>query len=151
MSKRLTTLMTQETAKKIAIPALRGVVAFYVISLLICVGAAHAPKSSPIVALGAFWFGGIIGMLVGFFVQEATSWDEKAMAASAAAILGTISSGGGFALLRFADGASTEIWFYPMGLVGGFIIGTIWEWADPPCSSATTATTKIDSPKPDGT
>ena len=25
-----------------------------------------------------------------------------------------------------------EYWFYPIGLVGGFIIGTLWGHADPP-------------------
>jgi thiol:disulfide interchange protein len=83
-----------------------------------------------IVVLGAFWLGALLGTLLGFYVQEAEEWDQRALAASIWVIAGSSV----LLLLQFLvpSSGAREIWFYPIGLVGGFIIGTIWEYADPP-------------------
>jgi membrane associated rhomboid family serine protease len=130
----MTTLMTQKTAKSIATIGLPTVVAFWVGSLLVCVFVAWGRDW--LVSIGAFWLGFVIGLLIGFFAQEAQLFDEKALTRGIGTIAGGgIFAGGIFVLLRFAaPDAMHEIWFYPMGLVGGFIVGTIWVWADPPDS-----------------
>ena len=106
----------------------------YVISLSLCIFLAFQSSADWTVLLGTFWLGALIGMLLGFYVQEAESWQLGALTGSISAVAG---SGviGLFQYLSHNTGATHEIWFYPIGLVGGFIIGTLWEHADPPkCS-----------------
>ena len=107
----------------------------YVISLLVIlfVGVFPAFQSATnwTVLLGAFWLGALIGTLLGFYVQEAEIWALGALTGSVSAV----TSSGVIAFLQYINhdtGAIREVWFYPIGLVGGFIVGTLWEHADPP-------------------
>lgn len=77
--------------------------------------------------VGAVLLGFVIGMLVGFFVQEAKEWTRQALTASVA----VIASAGVLALLRYAAPDPHDVWFYPAGLVIGFGFGTIWDALDP--------------------
>ncbi|MGY4310455.1 peptidoglycan/LPS O-acetylase OafA/YrhL [Bradyrhizobium sp. USDA 4369] len=77
--------------------------------------------------VGAVLLGFVIGMLVGFFVQEAKEWTRQAMTASVA----VIASAGVLALLRYAAPDPHDVWFYPAGLVIGFGFGTIWDAVNP--------------------
>jgi tetrahydromethanopterin S-methyltransferase subunit C len=79
-------------------------------------------------AVGTVLLGFIIGMLVGFFVQEADEWTQTAMVASVAVLTGA----GTLALLRYGTHDTQGVWFYPIGLVIGFGFGTIWDAIDPP-------------------
>jgi tetrahydromethanopterin S-methyltransferase subunit C len=79
-------------------------------------------------ALGATLLGFIIGMLVGFFAQEAKEWTRSAMTGSVAVLTGA----GALALLRYGAPDPNGVWFYPVGLVIGFGFGTIWDVIDPP-------------------
>jgi uncharacterized membrane protein YadS len=78
-------------------------------------------------AVGATLLGFIIGMLVGFFAQEAKEWTRSAMTASVAVLTGA----GVVALLRYGAPDPHGVWFYPVGLVIGFGFGTIWDAVDP--------------------
>lgn len=72
-----------------------------------------------------------MGVMVGFFVQETEDWDGKALVSAVTVLTG----GGVLAILRWTaslGGTTREVWFYPMGPVVGFVIGTIWEYVDPP-------------------
>lgn len=99
----------------------------YTISVVICVAVAIKSANDLIVISGAFWLGITVGVLLGFYSQEAERWDQKALSASVGIIIGS----GIVLLLRYLAPTVHEIWFYPMGLVGGFIIGTVWEFIDP--------------------
>ncbi|MCK1494445.1 hypothetical protein IVB14_29565 [Bradyrhizobium sp. 180] len=77
--------------------------------------------------VGAVLLGFMIGMLVGFFVQEAKEWTQSAMAASVA----VLASAGVLALLRYGAPDPHDVWFYPAGLVIGFGFGTFWDAIDP--------------------
>lgn len=78
--------------------------------------------------VGATLLGFIIGMLVGFFAQEAKEWTRSAMTASIAVLTGA----GALTLLRYGAPDPHGVWFYPVGLVIGFGVGTIWDAIDPP-------------------
>ena len=78
--------------------------------------------------IGATLLGFIIGMLVGFFTQEAKEWTRSAMMASVAVLTGA----GALALLRYGAPDPYGVWFYPVGLVIGFGFGTVWDVIDPP-------------------
>ena len=79
-----------------------------------------------LVLFGSFWLGALIGLLLGFNVHESEQGDQSVLGACAWAIAASIV----FVLLRYL-GDPHELWFYPMGLVGGFIIGTLWKYAAP--------------------
>jgi hypothetical protein len=78
--------------------------------------------------VGAASLGTLIGMLTGFFVQEAKEWDKHALSSTVLVLIGG-------AVLGFMHWASPsgahEVWFYPIGLLAGFGLGTIWEVIDP--------------------
>jgi len=102
-----------------------SVVGLYLASLFICFFVVRT-SANWIIVFGSLWLGILIGLMVGFFAQEADEWDRKALSASVGAVAGS----GILLLLRYLV-STPEIWFYPMGLTGGFIIGTIWERAEP--------------------
>jgi hypothetical protein len=84
-----------------------------------------------VVAAGSSCLGILVGTLVGFYVQEAEEWDRKALYGSVSVLVG----GGAIALLHFLAGTAgptREYWFYPIGLLAGFVVGTVWEYCDPP-------------------
>jgi hypothetical protein len=78
-------------------------------------------------AVGATLLDFMIGMLVGFFVQEAKEWTRSAMTASVAVLAGA----GLLTLLRYRAPDPQGVWFYPVGIVIGFGFGTIWDAIDP--------------------
>jgi hypothetical protein len=77
-------------------------------------------------AVGGSFLGLIIGMLVGFYAQEAEVWSRQAMTASVAVLTGA----GALALLRYNSADPFGVWYYPIGLVAGFGFGTIWAAID---------------------
>jgi hypothetical protein len=77
---------------------------------------------------GAASLGVLIGMLTGFFVQEAEEWDKHALSGAALVLTG----GGVLGFMHWASPTGAhEVWFYPIGLLAGFGLGTIWEVVDP--------------------
>lgn len=77
---------------------------------------------------GAASLGVLIGMLIGFFVQEAEKWDKRALSSAALALTG----GGVLGFMHWAAPPdATAVWFYPIGLLAGFGLGTIWDAVDP--------------------
>ena len=90
-----------------------------------------APESWVVIS-GVSSLGLLTGVLVAFFVQEAEEWNRRALGYSVAAL----ASSGVLALLRLAEiyvapkDDTQVIWFYPIGLVVGFVIGTVWDWKD---------------------
>jgi hypothetical protein len=113
-----------------------GVVFLYIVavayfgSLLAAFLVAYRANIDWLIVLGAFWLGAFLGTLLGFYVQEAEEWGPHALAVSIWVVAGSSS----LVLLQFlSPGAGVrEVWFYPIGIVGGFIVGTIWEYVDPP-------------------
>ena len=80
-----------------------------------------------VVISGALSLGLLPGVLVAFFVQEAETWNHSALGFSVAAL----ATSGVVAILRYTvSDAGEMIWFYPIGLVIGFIIGTAWDWKE---------------------
>jgi hypothetical protein len=117
--------MFDTDAKKYCKPILYGVGAAYALSLLVAFLVALLSGADWIVALGAFWLGTLLGTLLGYYLQEAEEWDSRALGASI-----WIAAGSSIlVLLQFLapKAGAREVWFYPIGLVGGFIVGTIWE------------------------
>jgi ABC-type enterochelin transport system permease subunit len=102
-------------------------VTIYLASLGICIwGSVSSRASAALPPIGAFWLGTLIGMLLSFYVLEAETFTGKALGSAVSAITGA----GVLALLRWVD-CNPEIWLYPMGLMSGFLIGTIWEFTEP--------------------
>ncbi|MEY9182280.1 peptidoglycan/LPS O-acetylase OafA/YrhL [Bradyrhizobium sp. USDA 326] len=79
-------------------------------------------------AVGGTFLGLLIGMLVGFYAQEADDWTRQAMTASVAVLTGA----GALALLRYDAADPHAVFYYPIGLVVGFGFGTIWAAIDVP-------------------
>lgn len=66
-------------------------------------------------AIGATALGIVVGWLVRYFIRRFTTWTPS--------ILGsviTITLGG--AAIKFLDNDKTVLWFYPIGLLIGFVI-----------------------------
>ncbi len=113
-------------AKTYAKYILWAVVALYVINLVVLLTVAIRSFADLLVLFGSLWLGVLIGLLLGFNVQESEQGEHRVLGASAWAIAASVV----FVLLRYL-GDPHELWFYPMGLVGGFIIGTLWKSAAP--------------------
>jgi hypothetical protein len=83
-----------------------------------------------IIAAGTISLGVLIGILVGYFVNEAKKMD-KALLTSAIGIL----AGGGvvaiFSLLGGLKEPPHEVWLYPCGLLAGYFIATVYEHVFP--------------------
>jgi len=111
-----------------------GTVVLYFLSIGWSLWVPRVNSMSPAAIVGAFWLGALIGTSLGFYVQEEPKWDREALKAFLQLIAGA-SIIGLFHFLSRNDSYSAygqEYWFYPIGLVGGFIIGTLWSHADPP-------------------
>ena len=119
--------------RKIGIAFLCVVAAAYFGSLAGAFVVAYRGKADWLVVLGALWLGVFLGTLVGFYVQEAEEWGPRALTVSIWVVAGSST----MILLQFLNPTAglREVWFYPLGFVGGFIVGTIWEYVDPPCPS----------------
>lgn len=72
-----------------------------------------------LVILGSLSIGLLIGSFVGYYLNEAKEMSDIALKTSVSVLAG----GGVLALFGFLspDGASREVWFYPLGLLAGFI------------------------------
>jgi uncharacterized membrane-anchored protein YhcB (DUF1043 family) len=88
-----------------------------------------------IVASGATCLGIFVGILVAYFVEEAEVMSPKVLSTSVSILAG----GGVVAIFRLVSGPtglSDEIWLYPVGLLVGFVVGTLveslWPWETPP-------------------
>ncbi|MDA9410588.1 hypothetical protein [Bradyrhizobium sp. CCBAU 45384] len=92
----------------------------------LCGFAASLLSKDLLPAIGGTFLGAVIGMLVGFYAQEAEVWSRQAMTASVAVLTGA----GAVALLRYNAADPASVWFYPIGLVTGFGFGTIWSDVD---------------------
>ena len=121
--------MFDADAKKYGKQILYGVAAAYLLSLAAAFLIALFGHADWIVVLGAFWLGTLLGTFLGFYAHEAEKWDPRALGASIWVIAGSSI----LLLLQYLvpKAGARELWFYPIGLIGGFIIGTIWEYADP--------------------
>jgi|SRR5665213_648023 len=98
-----------------------------VIPIVFCLLQAYAGNVK-VPEFGATSLGVLIGMLTGFFVQEAKEWDKHALSSAALVLTG----GGVLGFLHWASPTDAhEVWFYPIGLLAGFGLGTIWEVVDP--------------------
>lgn len=99
-------------------------------SLLAALFVAYRANIDWLIIIGAFWLGAFLGTLLGFYVQEAEDWGPRALAVSIWVVAGSSI----LVLLQFLNPSAgvREVWFYPIGIVGGFIVGTIWEYVDPP-------------------
>ena len=74
-------------------------------------------------AIGSLSLGIVIGWLVRYFIRRYSSFGPKALSSTI-----SILAGGG--VLKYFDPNANIIWFYPIGLLIGFIIYTviaIWE------------------------
>jgi len=84
-----------------------------------------------LVATGSLCLGIIAGCLVAYFVEEAPEMNKRVLYGASG-----IFSGGAvialFHLLGGSSGALREYWMYPIGLLIGFIAGSIYEFFYPP-------------------
>lgn len=118
--------------QKLGLGFLYAVAFAYLASLFAAFGVAYRGKVDWLIVLGAFWLGMFLGTLLGFYVQEAEEWGSRALGVSIWVVAGSST----LVLLQFLNpsAGTREVWFYPIGIVGGFIVGTIWEYVDPPTS-----------------
>ena len=81
---------------------------------------------SPIIATGAGCLGILIGILVAYFVEEAKAMTFRVLSSAV-----TIFAGGGVLAVFHLVGMTKpteEYWFYPIGLLVGFGVGTYLHW-----------------------
>ena len=100
----------------------------YLATLLVCAIFAYQLSLDFITIAGVFWLGAFIGMVLGFYVQKNVTWNAKAITTSTSVVVGS----GIVGFLSFISHETKEVhelWFYPIGLVGGFMFGTLWEFA----------------------
>lgn len=119
--------------RRLDIGFLWAIAAVYFVSLSMAFVVAYRSKADWLIILGALWLGVFLGTLVGFYVQEADEWGPRALTTSIWVVAGSST----LVLLQFLNPSAglREIWFYPLGIVGGFIVGTVWEYVDPPLPS----------------
>lgn len=85
-----------------------------------------------LIATGAVCLGLLIGIFLAYFIFELKTMDHKALYA-AVGVIGGASVVAIFHLLNgFNAESRREYWFYPIGLLIGYLIGTIYEWIVPP-------------------
>lgn len=83
------------------------------------------------VAAGATSLGLVVGCLVAYFVEEAPKLTARVMY-SATGIFGGSAIIAIFHVLSAGAGSAREYWGYPIGLLFGFIAGSIYEYLCPP-------------------
>ena len=85
-----------------------------------------------VVAVGAICLGLLIGIFLAYFIFELEKMDHKALYAA----VGVIGGASVIAIFHLLGGlhaeSRREYWFYPVGLLGGYILGTIYELIMPP-------------------
>jgi hypothetical protein len=85
-----------------------------------------------LIATGAICLGLLIGVFLAYFISELKTMDHKAIYAA----VGVIGGASVIAIFHILGGLNTasrrEYWFYPVGLLAGYILGTIYEWIVPP-------------------
>lgn len=102
-----------------------AIVVLYLVNLIALLTVALRSFADVLVLFGSWWLGALIGLLLGFHVQDSGRADPKAVGVSLLVFGGSII----FIILRYL-GDLHEVWFYPMGMVGGFIISLLWKYAD---------------------
>jgi hypothetical protein len=84
-----------------------------------------------IIAAGSGCLGFLVGVFLAYFVFELDKMDHKALYAA----VGVIGGASVIAIFHLLGGlhvdSRREYWFYPMGLLVGFIAGTIHEYIAP--------------------
>ena len=82
-----------------------------------------------LVAVGALSLGIIIGCLVAYFVEEAPRLNAKVLYTAISIFGGSAVA----AIFHLLGGAPTtrELWTYPIGLLFGFVGGSIYEYLYP--------------------
>jgi uncharacterized membrane protein len=79
-----------------------------------------------IIATGALCLGILIGILVAYFVEEAKAMTFRVLSSA----IWVVAGGGVIAIFQLVGAAkpTDEYWFYPIGLLVGFGIGTYLNW-----------------------
>lgn len=79
-----------------------------------------------IVATGALSLGIVVGILVAYFVEEAKEMNLRVLSSA----IGALAGAGVVAVFQLvgASKPTDEHWFYPVGLLVGFGIGTYLNW-----------------------
>jgi hypothetical protein len=85
-----------------------------------------------VITFGTLSLGVLIGIFVAYFIFEIEKMDRGALFSA----VGVLGGAGVVALFHVLGGLHSEnrpeYWFYPIGLLFGFVIGTIEEWINPP-------------------
>jgi phosphotransferase system glucose/maltose/N-acetylglucosamine-specific IIC component len=69
-------------------------------------------------ALGACSLGVVIGWLVRYFIRRFATFDAQVLRTLISILVGAL-------VIRFLDGDKTAWWFYPVGLLIGFIVYSV--------------------------
>jgi hypothetical protein len=69
-------------------------------------------------ALGACSLGIVIGWLVRYFIRRFTTFNPQVLSTLVSILVGGV-------VIRFLDGDKTAWWFYPIGLLIGFIVYSV--------------------------
>jgi hypothetical protein len=79
-----------------------------------------------VVAAGTLCFGIVVGIIVAYYVEEAKVMSARVLSVA----LGSLGGAGVVAVFTLLGTTRTsdEPWFYPIGLLGGFGIGTYINW-----------------------
>jgi hypothetical protein len=79
-----------------------------------------------VVATGTLCLGILIGILVAYFVEEAKEMSFRVLSSA----VGILAGGGVIGIFHLIGGTkpTEEYWFYPIGLLIGFAIGTYINW-----------------------
>ena len=80
-----------------------------------------------LVASGTISLGLLIGALVGWFVNESKIMNDRVLGTA----ISILSGAGVLGLLSGSRSSTREYWFYPVGLLVGFVVVTVietWYW-----------------------
>ncbi len=83
------------------------------------------------IVYGTLCLGILIGILIAYFVFEVKVMDRRAIYSS----VGVMAGAGVIAIFHLLSGSHVEslpeYWLYPVGLLVGFVLGTVEEWILP--------------------